>query len=250
MPRLRPGVKVLLVATAAASIGLGGLLAWGPAETGTAAAQALLLQPATLWRGHLWKLFTFSFPVLDPITLVFTGLWIWWMGSDLEEQWGRRRMLLHYFASTALGALGAGLLGLLVPQVAVHVYSGGWTTVMPLLMGFALALPDRPFAVFLVPPFRARLLVPITLGIMVLVGLMTGSVVALVVPLFTQLAAVALAGRRFPLPRPGKLWLRVRVWWFERQMRGRNLRVVPGLPKDEELPKPRSGSRGSDNYLH
>ena len=249
-PRLRPGVKVLLVATAVASIGLSALLAWWPGGPGEAAAQALLLVPATIWRGHLWKLFTFSFPILDPLTLLFTGLWLWMMGSDLEEQWGRRRLLLHYFASTALGALAAGLLGLLVPRIGATMYSGGWTTVMPVLMGFAMAMPDRQFAFFLVPPFQARLLVPITTGVMLLVALMTGSVVTLVVPFFTQLAAVALAASRFPLPRPGKLWLRVRVWWFERQMRGRKLRVVPGLPKDEELPKPRSGSRGSDHYLH
>lgn len=250
VPRLRPGVKFLIAVTAAASIGLSALLAWGPAEVGEAAARALLFQPATLWRGHLWKLLIYSFPILDPITLLFTGLWLWMLGSDLEEQWGRRRMLVHYFASTALGGLAAALLGLLVPRIGANTYAGGWTTVMPILMGFALALPRRDFALFLVPPFQARLLVPITTGVMLLVALMTGSVVPLVVPFFTQLAAVSLASRRLPLPDAGKLWLRVRVWWFERKMRGRKLHVVPGIPKDDELPKPRSGSRGSDHYLH
>ena len=249
-PRLRPGVKFLIIVTAVASIGLSAMMSWWPGGPGEAIAQAVLFQPATLWRGHVWKLFTYTFPILDPLTLIFTGLWLWMMGSDLEEQWGRRRMLTHFFASTALGGLGTALLGLAIPRIGGMLNSGGWATVMPALMGYAMALPDRQFALFLVPPFRARLLVPITTGVMLLVAVMTGSVLPLVLPFFIQLAAVALAPKRLPLPDLGRLWLRVRVWWFERKMRGRKLQVVPGIPKDEELPKPRSGSRGSDHYLH
>ena len=246
LPRLSRGVGLLLWTTFLTSLVVGTLNAWGPANVADALVRNLFLFPGS-WR--LWTLVTFVFPVLDPITLIFTCLMLFWFGADLESIWGRKRMWAHYLASVGLGGAAVSLLGLLLPRVASHPFSGGWVTVMPLLMGVAMALPDRPMNFFMLPPFRARLLVPITTGVLVLQALMSGAVVPLLAAFSVQMAGVALSGARLGLPDPSKLRLRIRVWWFARQMKGK-LRVVPGIPKDEDLPKPRSGSKGSDNYLH
>jgi hypothetical protein len=121
---------------------------------------------------------------------------------------------------------------------------------MPLLAGMALAVPGRQLQFILAPPFEARLLIPISLGIMLLVLVMGGSLSTIMPPLFVLLAAVLLAGTS--LPRPDRLWLRVRVWWIERKLRGRKLRLVrlPGDKPGDDLPGPRSGGRGSDEFLH
>jgi hypothetical protein len=54
-----------------------------------------------------------------------------------------------------------------------------------------------------------------------------------------------LAGGRMRTPR--QLLLRLRVFWIDRRLRSRNLRVVREGQNDEDVPR---GSRGSDKYLH
>jgi membrane associated rhomboid family serine protease len=246
VPRFTPGVSVLLWTTFVVSVVVNAVWAWGPPGPGELLRKAFVLIPGE-W--HPWTWFTAVFLISEPINLLLTCLMLFWWGTDLESVWGRKRMLTHFFLSVGAGGLALSLLGLLIPKVAFTACAGGWTTLMPLLMGIALSIPSREMRFLFVPPFQARLLVPIATGILLLTALMTGAVVPLLHAFFIQLAAIAFAGRRLGLPSPSKLWLRIRVWWFARRMKGK-LRVVPGLPSDDELGKPRSGSRGSDNYLH
>jgi membrane associated rhomboid family serine protease len=240
------GVRLLLWSTVGVSLAIAGAGAFRLGGLEELLFKAFINQPLSL---RVWTLLTYAFYNADPLGLVFNCIWIVWLGADLGMRWGQQRMLTHYFLSLALGGGAVSLLALVAPSVVPSVLIGGWTTVMPLLMGYALVLPDRPMNLFLVPPFAARLLVPIATGLMALSALYDKSVRGVLTALFVQLAAVALVRAKLTLPDPSKLWLRVRVWWFARQMKGK-LRVVPGIPKDEDLPKPRSGSRGSDNYLH
>jgi membrane associated rhomboid family serine protease len=240
------GVRLLLWSTIGVSLAIAGAGAFGLGATEALLRKAFVNQPLS---PRVWTLATYAFYNADPLGLVFNCIWIVWLGNDLGSRWGQRRMLMHYFLSVGLGGAGVSLLALVAPSVVPGALIGGWSTIMPLLMGYALVLPDRPMNLFMVPPFAARLLVPIATGLMALNALYEKSVRGVLTALFVQLAAVALVRPKLTLPDPSKLWLRVRVWWFARQMKGK-LRVVPGLPKDEDLPKPRSGSRGSDNYLH
>lgn len=246
IPHLSWGVRLLLWSTVGVSLAIAGAGAFGLGGLESLLIKAFIYQPLSL---RVWALATYAFYNDQALTLVFNCIWIVWLGADLGARWGQRRMITHYFLSVALGGAAASLLALVAPSVVPGALVGGWATVMPLLMGYALVLPDRPVQMLLVPPFAARLLVPIATGLIVLSALYDKSVRGVVTALLVQLAAIALARQRLALPDPSKLWLRVRVWWFARQMKGK-LRVVPGLPKDEDLPKPRSGSRGSDNYLH
>jgi len=59
-------------------------------------------------------------------------------------------------------------------------------------------------------------------------------------------AGALLAGGRMRTPR--QLLLRLRVFWIDRRLRSRNLRVVREGKNDDDAP--RRGSRGSDKYLH
>jgi membrane associated rhomboid family serine protease len=246
LPRLSWAVKVLLWCTVGVSLAIAGAGAFGLGRLEALLFEALINQPRSL---RVWTLFTYAFFNDQPLTLAFNCIWIVWLGGDLGSRWGQKRMLLHYFLSVALGGAAVTGLSLLAPSVVPPLLIGGWTTVLPLLMGYALVLPDRPVQMFLVPPFAARLLVPITTGLIALSALYDKSIRGVVTALFVQLAAVALARVKLPGVRLGDPLLRLRVWWFHRRLKGK-LRVVPGLPPDEELPKPRSGGRGSDQYLH
>ena len=245
IPRMSWGVRLLLWSTIGVSVAIAAAGAFGLGGVEAVLFKAFINQPLSL---RLWTLLTYQFYNDQALTLVFNVIWIVWLGNDLGSRWGQRRMLTHYFLSVALGGAAVSLLALLAPSVVPGALTGGWTTVMPLLMGYALVLPDRPIQMFLVPPFAARLLVPIATGLIALNALYDRSVRGVLTALLVQLASVALVRTKLSLPEPSRLWLRVRVWWFARQAKGRNLRVVR-LP-DDEVGKPRSGGRGSDDYLH
>lgn len=246
LPKLRPGVRGLLVALAVLSIGTSAIGAWGSGELGGRLAQALALQPATLFRGHLWKLFTYTLFEPSPFGLLITGLLLWMFASALEQAWGTRRFLTFYFATTALAGVGGALIGLVAPSVGAFANVGGVASLEALVAGFALSFPSSTILFAFVLPISARALIPISLGVTLLFVLMTGDVARFVVPLLALGAGVLLVDMR----TPGQLWLRLRVWWIERRMRARRLHVVKGVPEDDDLPSPRSGGRGSDNYLH
>jgi hypothetical protein len=82
-------------------------------------------------------------------------------------------------------------------------------------------------------------MLPISAGMTVLFMLMSGWV-----PYLPQLFGLG-AGVLFAGGVPsGNVFLRAKVWWIDRKLRRSRLRVIRG---DEDV---RSGSRGSDKYLH
>ena len=138
------------------------------------------------------------------------------------------------------------MLGLVIPSIGSTPNAGGWTSIEALAAGFALSFPTSQILLAFVLPIQARMLIPISLGVTLLYAVMTGSVLPFIVPMLALGAAILLHNFR----SPSNLWLRFRVRWIERKMRRSKLRVVPGIPSDEDLPSRRSGSRGSDNFLH
>ncbi len=246
MPRLMPGVRALIIALAVVSIGINAINAWAsPALAGTL-ANLVVLHPVDIWRGHIWELFTFTFFEEQPISLLISGLMFWMFGTQLERLWGTRRFLFFYFAATALAGLVAALLGLVIHSVGQQPYAGPGSGLEALAAGFAISFATSTILAAFVFPMQARLLIPLSLGITLLYVVMTGSVLPFVVPVLALGAGVLLHG----VHPPRNPWLRLRVLWFERRMRKSKLRVVPGLPTDDQLPSPRSGSRGSDEFLH
>ena len=95
-------------------------------------------------------------------------------------------------------------------------------------------------AIFLyILPVQAKWMLPISAGITVLFMLMT-SWFAYLPQLFGLGAGVLFAGG---VPS-GNVFLRAKVWWIDRKLRRSRLRVIRG---EDDV---RSGSRGSDKYLH
>ncbi len=248
MPRLLPGVRGLMIALAAVTIAIRSLASlFGQAELAEKLMRAVVLVPAELWHGKLWLLFSYTFFYAgDPIWFIFALAMIWMFGTPLEQQWGTRRFLGFYFASTALAGLATALLALPIHALAPVPASGVWAGAEALVAGYALTFPTLQVFAAMIIPVQARLLIPISIATMVVIVLLEGVWPMVVTPLFALLIGMALHDAR----GPKNLWLRLKVRWIERRMRGSRLRVVPGLPRDDELPQQRSGGRGSDGFLH
>ena len=124
------------------------------------------------------------------------------------------------------------------PAVRDYPYTGNWSAMEGLIAAFAVLLPDAQIFLYILP-VQAKWMLPISAGITVLFMLMT-SWFAYLPQLFGLGAGVLFAGG---IPS-GNVFLRAKVWWIDRKLRRSRLRVIRG---EDDL---RSGSRGSDKYLH
>jgi len=240
LPPFTPAVKWLIVATVAVSI----LVPLSGRQLGESIGILLAFCPGALRQGRIWTPLTYTFLNPDPLMLIFAGLGLWMMGGSLEAMWGTKKFLLFYFGSSVLAALATAVVAIFSPIVANSYYAGNWTVLEALAAAFAVALPSaRIFLYFF--PVEARLLLPISGGITLLYMIFNGWHPYLP-QLFGLGAGALLAGGRLRTPR--QLLLRLRVFWIDRRLRSRNLRVVREGKNDDDLP--RRGSRGSDKYLH
>ena len=242
-----PGVKYLLIALGVLSIGTTAVTAWVSRSLGDSIAAQLAFRPIDLLHGKVWQLATYTLFAPDPIGLLISGVVLWMFAGALERRWGMRRFLTFYFSAVVLAGLFIALLAIPVHALRVFPNAGSWTSIEALCAAFALSFPDDQILLMFVLPIQAKYLIHISVATTVLFVVMSGQVVPYVGPMFGLLAGIILMSHA---ARPRQLLLRMRVWWIDRKMRARKLRVIRGLPDDDELPQRRSGGRGSDGFLH
>lgn len=148
---LTPWVKRLLIANTAVfavSIVLG-LTPWGGVTDWFA------LQPSAVLT-RPWTLLTYAFLHGGLFHFFFNMLGLFFFGPPLEERWGGRPFLKFYAVAAAGGAvlsIVGALVGLFPMSVAVI---GASAAVNGLLVGFAMAWPDREIYFFGVFPVKAK----------------------------------------------------------------------------------------------
>jgi hypothetical protein len=110
-------------------------------------APLLWLDPDAVLHGELWRVVTFLFAPLGPVSLTglfWTALALWFlhtMGSALEAQWGSFRFDLFFF----LGALGTLAVAFVVGPVP------GRYVAEALLLAFAVEFPDFQVLIIVLP---------------------------------------------------------------------------------------------------
>jgi membrane associated rhomboid family serine protease len=234
LPPFTRGVKWLLIATVALSI-----LVPISGAFGETLARMFAFIPGALLHGYVWQPFTYTFLNPDPLGIIFAALGLWLLGGSLEAMWGTRRFVAFYFATSVAAALATFVVGLFFTRVAQYPYFGNFVVLEALAAAFAVTLPSARIFLYFVP-IEARLLLPISAGITLLYVIFRGPTPYLP-QIFALGAGVVFAGG---VRTPRQLMLRLRVWWIDRRLRSRRLRVVRG---EDDIPRGRSGS---DKYLH
>jgi membrane associated rhomboid family serine protease len=231
LPPFTRGVKWILIVSVALSI-LGRFFP----QVGALVA----FVPDQFWHGRIWQPLTYTLFCRGAEEIIFAVLGLWLIGGSLESMWGTRRFVTFYFASSVAAAIVTALVGLAWRAVADQHYYGNGPVLEALIAAFAVLLPAA--TIFLIVlPLQARLLLPISAGITVLM-MIYGGVPPYLPHAFGLGAGVLFAGG---VRTPRQLWLRARVWWIDKRLRSRKLRVVRG--EDET---PGRGRSGSDKYLH
>lgn len=128
----------------------------------------VVLDPAQVAQGEVWRLATFLFvpPPLDPLFAIFYFMLFQFFGSTLERQWGEFRFNVFigigWLANIAAAFVGSAITGQMHPDLAagalqlassiapnVFLYSS-------IFLAFARLYPDFIIRLFFVLPIRIK----------------------------------------------------------------------------------------------
>ncbi len=103
------------------------------------------LEPFRIYpHGEVWRLLTYPVVNVRIITILFDLLMLWWVGSELEPQWGSRGYALFLILAT----LSAGILGaatsLSFPSIGFDMAWGVGSPLIAIIVAWALLSPGLP----------------------------------------------------------------------------------------------------------
>jgi membrane associated rhomboid family serine protease len=162
-PPLTKTNKVLLIATGVCFLAFSIFKAVGAFNL----VSVLGLSPAGLSGGLIYQLVTYPFVETNLMSFLFNALVVWFIGSELESQWGQR----VYLRFLLINVMGVGLifavvnflfLGGLNYGTALHGLSG---INFAMLMAYATLYPDRQMSMMMIFPMKARTFCWILAGI-------------------------------------------------------------------------------------
>ncbi len=216
--RVPASVGAILAAMVVATVASG--------MTGGALGAALALFPSRVAALEVWRLATW-FLVTHPLTLLFAGFELWWVGQQLSYEWSELRFAARFLAIV----LGTGILTFLVALVwpaADAPHTGPWPVANGVFLMWALLHPGAEVRLFGAIPLTGKLMAQIVVVGTVLWGLAEGGLAGIgrYVP---HLSALAISwGLLRSRGRMRRTWLGVKESWFEWQLRRRtrHLRVV------------------------
>jgi membrane associated rhomboid family serine protease len=104
----------------------------------------LVLDFDALRHGEVWRLVSFLFlpRTFDPFWIVFSLLFVWYIGSTLEHHWGSFRFNLFYLLGCGGTTIAAWLTG--------HAETNWWIN-LSLLLAFGTLFPEERFFLIVVP---------------------------------------------------------------------------------------------------
>ena len=132
----------------------------------------LVLNPASIAVGQIWRLVTYPFIETSILGILFSSLSIWLCGSILEGAYGSRFLRELYFTSAIGGAILASALSFTrVLGLSPYAASiGAWAGIFGILVAIAVRMGDIEFMLFPLPiNIKAKYLV----GIYVLIDIAT-----------------------------------------------------------------------------
>jgi membrane associated rhomboid family serine protease len=160
-----------------------------------------------IFDGEIWRIFTYQFVqgrsfIGGPaISLFFTLLILYIMGSPLEEEWGSFNFILFFIIST-LGSAAAAIFFNLPPLLGSYAFS------YSLLFAYATNYPQQSFMIFFVLPVRVTWLAYLSLGFLVigLLGRRPDSIAAAAGALASYGFFLLISGRHRTMRVPRKRW--------------------------------------------
>ncbi len=161
MPRMTPFVKGMLIASVV------GLLAYlGLKSAGFNLAAVLGFVPARVLDLWLWQPFTYVLLHGSLLHLLFNGLILWSLGSELEAGWGTKLFGVYWVVCGLGAALTYGIFSVIgIGPGPVEPVIGSSGAVYGLLAAYGILYGDRPLYFFMLFPMPARYFVLVLGGV-------------------------------------------------------------------------------------
>jgi membrane associated rhomboid family serine protease len=141
----------------------------------------LLFMPGAVGQGLApWQCLTYAFVVPDMLTLLFKLLFLWFVSTPLEREWGSAPWVVFFLIAT-LGAAGAAwLLAQVYPAANALILYGPGAALLGLIWSYGRINPEASFLFMFVIPVRAKYFVLLYVGFRILGGGMGGLLLVLV----------------------------------------------------------------------
>lgn len=169
MPRLTTVNKTLMIASAVLFL-LDAILA---RSMGTSLAAFLGLSASGILSGKVFQFITYPLVERQLLAVIFNGLLLWFLGSELESQWGRKRYLQFLAAATlTAGIIYVGLGVSLFANSPIYSFPlGGMQGIgAALCLAYAVLYPDRSFMFMMIFPMKAKWFCALIIGMELYTG--------------------------------------------------------------------------------
>ena len=185
LPRLTLVNKILIIISSAIFI-IGFALSM---TSGTGLYHLMGLSADNVMSGYVHTIFTYPFLSRSIMEVILNCLMLWMMGSEFEENWGRKR----YISFLLTTAIGGAVLYLLINFIFFKghpVYefplTGMGGIVGALCMAYAVIYPDRIFSFLMIIPVKAKYFC----ALLVIIALYQGIASPLGIGAWGQLGAI------------------------------------------------------------
>ena len=114
----------------------------------------LCFSPALILRGQIWRLITFVFLPLDanPILMVISLYFYWFIGTTLERQWGSAKFTVFY----GMGVLLTLIVGFILDTAGLGILINMFYVNMSMFFAFASLYPDMRLLLFFLIPIKVK----------------------------------------------------------------------------------------------
>lgn len=237
---ISPTVKWIIIANVAVWLGFQILL---ENYAGVAFSRWFALYPAkVLYDFSIWQMFSYMFLHTYQVTHIFFNmLMLWFVGTELENRWGRK-FFLTYYITTGVGAaliycVGTWIYFLIKPgtNALVIPVMGASGAIFGLLLAYGILFGERTIYAMGFFPMKAKFFVLI-MGLVELASLLTADVNG------GDVAYLAHLGGLISGYLTLVTWTRMQryQWARKAKKKSRNLRLVvdnEDTPKTGEGPK-------------
>lgn len=155
MPSLSRFNKILIITTVALFL-LDSILG---KFAGISLAGIFGLSAAGLSNGLIFQLVTYPLIEKQLLPVIFNALLLWFLGSELENQWGMKRYIQFLLAAVISAAVIYSFIGItFLSDTAVYSFSltGMQGIGAALCLAYAILYPDRSFMFMMIFPMKAK----------------------------------------------------------------------------------------------
>jgi len=115
------------------------------------------LSPSSVMSGAIWQLITFPFVDTQFMTVLFNGLILWFIGSELESKWGEKFYLKFISLSMYIPGLVYLIFSLLIGrQMGVTSFYGLNGMNLALLVAYGIIYSERVMLFMFIFPMKAK----------------------------------------------------------------------------------------------